>query len=282
MPRPITITTTAERAVKAGYDVAGVVGVDCDDPATLMERAEAARDNPPPPERSDVAALLMGYLFGDGPHPEHVTARLYRLTSVIHPVLLRTLPMGDRIVLLAPDEAAREQRLVMLLRGTRIERRQAHTHQRVVRTVLAAAWARQRSLLMQPQVPEAALTDYGAAFPRELLSQFAARIETVQAMLEFFFRDGSAPERAVRRVFMVAKAYYEPLVLRMSLQQLGTMFGQTRATWSWRGKAKLNEFLALRGISAVKAPYQKSAEVCVKYAAAATGNRNRATGRRVA
>jgi hypothetical protein len=279
MKRSSRISATAE-AVDAGYDVAGHVGVDCNDPRAVLEAAEVAAENPPAPERSDVASLLMGHLFGDGPHPERVTHRIYQLTAVIHPVLLRDLPMGDRIVLLAPDEAAREQRLTMLLRGTRIERRKPVTHEREVRVVLAAAWARHRVLLTQPEVPASALTDYAAGCHRELLTQFALRIETVQALLDFFFRDGPAPEEVARRVFMVAKAYYEPLVLRMSLQQIGRMFGQTRATWSWRGKAKLNGFLSARGVTAVKAPYQKSDEVCVKYAVAATGNRNRATGRR--
>jgi hypothetical protein len=275
-------TTSAERATKAGYDVAGPVGVDYSDPAAALMAEEESTTQAPAVNRSDVASLLMVHLFGDGPHPEHVARRLYALAAVVHPLLLRDLPLAERIVLLAPDEAARDQRLVMLLRGTRIEHRKPATHERVVREVLSAAWAKQRSLMLSTDVPAAALTDYAAACPRELLSQFAARLGTVQALLEFFFRDGPAPETTVRRVFMVAKAYFEPLVLRMSLQHLGKLFGQTRATWSWRGKNKLNGFLAARGITAVKAPYQKSDEVCVKYSVAAQGNRNRATGRRVA
>lgn len=281
-PRRQAGTDIASRDVAVAYVDGGPVGIDYADPASVLEAAEAAAENPPPPERSDIASLLMQHLFSDGPHPEHVTRRIFQLVAVIHPPLLVGLPLAERIVLHAPDEAAREQRLVMLLRGTRIERRRASVHERVVREVLAAAWARQRSLLMQREVPASALTDYASVCPRELLSQFAVRLETVQALLGFFFREGPSPERVVRRVFMVAKAYYEPLLLRMSLQQLGRMFGETRATWSWRGKAKLNEFLALRGMQAVKAPYQKSDEVCVKYAAAALGNRNRATGRRLA
>lgn len=280
MARHVTITTTAERAVKAGYDVAGAVGVDCDDPASLMERAEEAAENPPPPERSDIASLLMAYLFHAGPHPEHVTHRLYKMAAVVHPVLMKPLPLAERIVLHASDDAAREVRVSLLLRGTRIKKRKPAAHEQVVRSVLAEAWDRQRRLMLAPEVPESALTDYAA--DRQALAQFAVQLETVQGLLEFFFREGSAPETVVPRVFMVAKAYFEPLVLRMSLQQLARMFGQTRAAWSWRGKKKLNGFMAARGVSSVKAPYQKSDAVCVKYAAAATGNRNRATGRRCA
>ncbi|HWA28093.1 MAG TPA: hypothetical protein VG734_20750 [Lacunisphaera sp.] len=261
---------------------AAAEGVDHADPAVALMEAEERELTPPAPDRSDVAGMLMAHLFGDGPHPERVTLRLYRLAEAMGCDLLQALPYSERSLLVADDEAAREHRLAALLRGTRIARRKPATHEAAIRTVLKAAWDRQRQLFMAREVPAAALIDYQAASPDELLGQFQARQAAVVALLEFFFRDGAAPEQAVKRVFMVAKAYFEPLVLRMSLQKLGGMFGQTRATWSWRGKNKLNGFLAARGISAVKAPYQKSDDVCVKYALAAAGNRNRATGRRVA
>lgn len=269
---------TAVAFVDGGSDA-----VDYNDPATAMEMEEREREQRPAPARGDVASMLMGYLFGDGPHPEHVTFRLYRLVQVCAPELLATLDLGERIVLTAPDEEARSQRLAYLIRGTRIQGRKPERHHAVIRSTLAAAWSKQSRLVMTREIPEAALTDYGAGpESRELLREFELRIDTVRALLNFFFLDGPQPERTVRRVFMVAKAYYEHLVLRMSLDQLARMFGQVRATWSWRGKAKLNAFLVRRGATAVKAPYQKSAEVCVKYAAAAQGNLNRATGRRCA
>jgi hypothetical protein len=276
-PRSQDITHHA-RAV--AFDDAGVVGVDSDDPASILERAEEEAAHPVPPERGDVAAMLMQHLFDDGPHPAHVTMRLYRLTEAVAPELLRALPWAERRALPVADPSLHEWRLGILLRGTRIAKRRPATHQAIVREVLAAAWAKHRSLLMVREVPAAALTDYQAADRHEVLSQFMARREAVVGLLSFFFHDGPAPQVAVRRVFMVAKAFYEALVLGMSLEQLGRMFGQTRATWSWRGRKKLNAFLAARGVQAVQAPYQKSAGTVEKLAIAARGNRNRATGRR--
>ena len=255
-------------------------GVDDFDPARAMMAQE--ENSEPPPAQSEVISLAMAYLFGAQPHPERVTLRLYRLTAVVAPELLLPLSYAERAVLVADDEPAREERLWALLRGTRIRHRRPETHQRVISGILTVAWDRQRRLEMVAEVPESALTDYWAANPGELLSQFEARQAAVRGLLEFFFLDGAQPERAVKRVFMLAKAYFPHLVLRMSLHLLAQLFGQVRATWSWRGKKKLNGFLAARGQVAVKAPYQKSAAVCAKYAAAATGNRNRATGRRVA
>jgi hypothetical protein len=257
-------------------------GVDLHDPARAMMEREESADASPAPAQSEVIALAMAYLFGAQPHPERVTLRLYRLTTVVHPELLQALPYAERAMLIADDEAARDERVVALLRGTRISRRRADTHQRAISEVLTVAWDRQHRLELVEQVPESALTDYQAANPGELLSHFEARQAAVRGLLEFFFLDGPQPERAVKRVFMLAKAYFPKLVLRMSLHLLAKLFGQVRATWSWRGKKKLNGFLAARGQAAVKAPYQKSAAVCAKYALAATGNRNRATGRRVA
>jgi hypothetical protein len=272
-------TDIADRALACALSRAAE-GVDYSDPASVLMAQEESTTTAV--ERSDIASLLMVHLFGDGPHPEHVTFRLYRLTEAIAPHLLHKLTIAERLMLTADDEAGREARLVALLRGTRIKRRRPAVHQVVIRDLLNAAWSRQRDLLMSRDVPEAALTDYQAANPSELVSQFRDRIEAVGQLLNYFFLEGAQPEIAVKRVFMVAKAYYEPLVLGMSLHRLAKMFGQVRATWSIRSKKKLNGFLALRGVGAVKAPYQKTDAVCVKYAEAATGNRNRATGLRVA
>jgi hypothetical protein len=272
----------ADHAKAVAYGDSGVVEVDYADPASVLMAAEDEAEQPAPPDRGDVASLLMGHLFGDGPHMEHVCVRFYQLAEAMVPDLLHGLPRMERVMLVSRDDLAQAWRISALLRGTRIRRRKPATHQRVIREVLSSAWARHRELLMSRDVPESALTGYRVASPHEMLVQFQARQEAVQALMKFFLLDGPQPERALRRVFMVAKAYFEPLVLGMSLEMLGRMFGQTRATLSWRGKAKLNDFLAARGAVAVKAPYQKSDAVCVKYAAAATGNRNRATGRRVA
>lgn len=261
------------------------VFIDSADPLSILMAQEEAALQPPAPDRSDIASLLMGHLFGEGPHPERVTLRIYRLTGTLAPEMLRSLPSPERILLEADDDLARDERVRLLLRGTRIARRRPEAHQRAIRELMAAAWSRQKNLALAGEVPAAAIIGYGAgvlADRLETLAEFQVRQEAIVALLQFFFQDGPQPERVAKRVFMVAKAYFPPLVLRMSLQQLAEMFGQVRATWSWRGKKKLNGFLSARGALAVKAPYQKSDAVCVKYAAAAVGNRNRATGRRVA
>lgn len=269
----------------------GAEFVDANDPAAAMmaaEDAEAlARDahlvGPLVVEsrhdRTEIPSLLMAYLFNDGPHPSHVLRRLYLLAAELTPDWLQMIPPGDLELIMASTPEAHLWRVGVLIRDTHIARRKPEKHEQEICAVLREAWTRRRKVFLQSEAPAESLTRLR---DDETLVEFKARQELVTGLLAYFFLDGVAPQRAVRLVYVLAKAWFDQHLLRMTLDHLGRMFGEERATWSWRGKKKLNGFLAARGVSAVQAPYQKSAETCRKYAEAQIGNRNRVGGRRVA
>lgn len=98
----------------------------------------------------------------------------------------------------------------------------------------------------------------------------------------FFFVDGhpGRPEHVGRRIYAVAKSYFEQLIDGMSLEKMGAAFGEgnskaARARWSWRVRSMVNRVVAAAG-GVAHARFQKREETCRKYAAAARRTRNRA------
>lgn len=253
--------------------------IDPQDPAAALEAKEEAQASVPP-ERDDVLAQLMIYLMADDPHPAHVLRRLWLAIVELAPELRAGVMFHEAALLSDPGELGHAWRVKLLVRGTRVSGRQPSEHDRVVRRVLAAAFARRSHLVLAPQMTLDSLSRLRVG---ESVPHFGTRQAATVALLRFFYVATQAsivqgqprPEAVLRQVYLVAKSLTPHLILHMSLQNLGDMFGQERATWSYRGKHKLAAFLAARGAEGYRAPHQKSAVACKSYAAAQRGNRNR-------
>lgn len=259
----------------------GISGVEICDLATprssFIEKEDS--DEPDEPPRVTAFPLLMGYLLAEGPHPEAVTHRLYILAENIAPDLLRELSTTDRRQLVEDSPAAAAWRILTLLVSTRAQNRRADAHEVIIQKALAAAHTRLRA---PERFGTIELSEILAPGSSETLPEFTRRQEAIAALLRFIFFEGPAPRRTVRRVYVLAKVMAPLLILNMTLTDLGEIFGETRAAWSWRAKHKFNEYLASRGAKACKANYQKSDAACEKYSKAQLGNRNRIGGARAA
>jgi hypothetical protein len=267
-------------------DAGGVAAefTDSNDPAAMLEAKEerelADRESAHADGREDVLELLMSYLFSGDPHPAHVLRRLWLALGELAPHLQAGIQIHEAALLRDPSEIGHAWRVRLLVRGTRFARRLPSAHDAIVRGVLASAYSRRPGLELVHQVPLDTLTRLHAG---ETVAQFGARQEAMLVLLQFIFVTapprGSCetprPEAVLRQVFLIGKALTPHLILHMSLQNLGDMFGQQRATWSSRGKRRLTAFLAARGAKGCHASYQKSAEACATYAVAQRGNRNR-------
>jgi hypothetical protein len=198
----------------------------------------------------------------------------------LSPQLRAGVQIHEAALLEDVGEIGHAWRVHLLLRGTRMAKRLPSKHDAIVRGVLAAAYARHPNLTLAAQVTLDGLARLRAG---EGVPEFGARQAATVALLNFFYVSaqvrGSSelprPEAVLRQVYLVAKSLTPHLILHMSLQKLGDMFAQKRATWSHRGKHKLAAFLAARGAQGFHAPHQRSPEVCATYAAVQRGNRNR-------
>jgi hypothetical protein len=249
--------------------------------SALLNKDVQATDS----SRSDALTEVMAYLFAGTPHPATVMHRLYRLTYETEPTLLRTLPALELRGLLVPVERKGGAltgwnehlwRCAVLLRGTRLERRAAAQHDKIIERILTAAHHRNRAALGRTE--DVALEDVLKTLPDEELEAYESRMAAIGAVLGFFFLDGAQPELTILRVFAMAKAHHSHLIFDMTVRQLGDVFGVEGATWSERIKQKVNRFLEDRGASGVKARFQKSDEACGTYARAQRGNHNRRSG----
>src|SRR5581483_12076713 len=94
----------------------------------------------------------------------------------------------------------------------------------------------------------------------ETLAEYEQRMEAMRKLLRFAFYEGASPGLVVRRVFCLAKwrQVHSSVLLDKTLQQLGTMFGETRAAWSWRVKHVINRFLEHRRVRGNFGSFQKS------------------------
>lgn len=101
------------------------------------------------------------------------------------------------------------------------------------------------------------------------------RRETLGVLLRYFFADGPHPGAVVRRLFAVAKAVAPELIVDMTVEELGLMFGETKAAQSWRIKKIFSNYQRDRGVKGFKAAFQKSEHSTAAFSRAQRGNHNR-------
>lgn len=251
----------------------GAIVYDSATPLSALLQAEQLPDD----DRTALLADTLGYCLADGPHPAEVMRRVFLLAEECAPELLRELNTIERRWLRGCDSAAHLKRVSLAIRGTRIAARPPLDHSEVIAEALVAAATRMRSASTAARVELSDLLDLRA---EESLVDFEQRQTRLRCLLHFVFYFGPAPELVTRRVFCLAK--WRPmtaaLILDMSLASLGTMFGETRAAWSWRVKRVVNYFLATQHVRGGKAGFQKSEEACAVYATVQRHNQNRKGG----
>ena len=101
------------------------------------------------------------------------------------------------------------------------------------------------------------------------------RRETLGVLLRYFFADGPHPGAVVRRVFAVGKAVAPELIVDMTVEELGLMFGETKAAQSWRIEKIFSNYQRERGVKGFKAGFQKSEHTSAAFSRAQRGNHNR-------
>lgn len=280
-PRPESLRSDAARPGLDRRGVDGVGAVAHEDgaevfetmtPAALAIAAEAASD--PSSPSSDAAGIFsdaMAYFFAESPHPAHVMRRVFDLAFEIDTGLLRELPGGMIATVRSGAEKAHAERVRWALEGTRCAARSVYAHEKLVDSTLRLAVARRRGAVDQLRGMELA----------ELLQPVdGLRLRGLRGLIGFAFYAGARPGVVTRRIYCLAK--WRPvtsgLLHDMTLHQLGLLFGEVRATWSWRVKQVVNRFLALHRMNGGRSGYQRSERACETYAQIQRGNQNRLGG----
>lgn len=154
------------------------------------------------------------------------------------------------------------------------------TEEKITET-LRRAYSREQAHGREPVYFRTPLEDLMSREEGEDTDEYSIKREAFDRMLDYFFADGPHPGTVMRRVFAWAKALRSELLLNMSLDEIGKMFGEGRAAQSWRIKQLVTRPLKASGAKGSHLPWQKSPTAVEKYSASAIGNRNRRGGKKL-
>ncbi len=153
----------------------------------------------------------------------------------------------------------------------------AEKHDLRINSVLARR-ALRRGYSQESITTETPLTELIQAEERTAVA--GEKGDVLKRMMQFFYADGQHPGAVLRRVFAVAKAIDPELLGHMNLEELGLMFGETKAAQSWRVKKIFSDYQKERGVKGFKANFQKSETACGAMSRAQRGNKNRSGKKR--
>jgi hypothetical protein len=145
----------------------------------------------------------------------------------------------------------------------------------IVNETLRVVYSREQLAGREPVLTRTPLDEVMAREEGEPIDAYAMRIEAMRDLMSYFFAEGPHPEAVLKRVFAVAKAIFPQLVFNMSCEEIGLLFGETKAAVSYRIKLLVNRPIAALFGHKVQLPWQKSSSACAIYAARAKGNQNR-------
>lgn len=234
-------------------------------PAQVMIAAELGGGDD---VRDEIFADAMAYFFTESAHPAHVLRRTIDLAFELDVGLLRDLSGSQVSAMRSRLPEAHAERVRTVLAGTRCAGRAVREHELLVDSTLRLAVAKRA---------DSCESTHAIELPDLLQPVDGLRLRGLRGLLGFAFYAGGEPGVVVRRVFALAKwrPITSALIHDMTLHELGLIFGEVRATWSWRVKQVVNRFLALHRMNGGRAGYQRSDAACESYAEAARGNRNR-------
>lgn len=149
----------------------------------------------------------------------------------------------------------------------------AEEHLENVRAMLAEVYDRsgRNSNGVENHTP---LDDLLRAEEGELPEHYDAGVVMLNRFLGWVFERGPDPAAALQRLFVVARALAPALILNMSGDEVGVIFGQGRAAESAR-IVLLNKKLKSAGFKHTTFRPQKSVTARAKMSKAQRGNRNR-------
>lgn len=150
----------------------------------------------------------------------------------------------------------------------------SHHEQRITET-LRVAWSREQAAGRDPVYTRTPLDEMIAREEGEVLEEHLIRLEAFRRLMSIFFADGPHPSDVMRRVYAFAKALRPELILNMSCEEVGAIFGETKASVSYRIKQLVNRPIMAHSGHGTQLPWQKSSSACATYAARAKGNTNR-------
>lgn len=251
-------------------------GIPCDKTVfsewSAAQRAECAEE--PEHERDlslerEAFSRLCKHWFSAGPHPEEVLQRVFAATADRRPDLLRGLTARE--IRLGREESSRGRRwrLQALFPG---EDGLRQRYREIVGT-LGAAFSGAR----RPEIPRVTLAEALCVARDGTEPQEAS--ETLSRVLEKIFRGGTDPRAVAQYTFALCGWLFRDLQLNMSLDALGRLFAEERATQSWRSKRFVEGMLREAGFRGCKAGWQKTESACGKFRDAAKDNHNRSKRR---
>jgi hypothetical protein len=156
-------------------------------------------------------------------------------------------------------------------------------HERRIEQALARAASRLH-VPIERSTPESELILSEEA---EAFEQMADAEERGQRLLmafftkffDFLYEDGPHPGWVLRRLYVLARRYRPELILEMNGTDLGLMFGETRASQSYRMQ-QIFDRLKLSGVRGFRGGGCKTESAREAYAESAEGNHNRAGKRK--
>lgn len=216
--------------------------------------------------RQQVFKRLCAHWFSAGPSPEEVLQRVFAAAADRRPDLLRGLSRREIDLAREESDRGRRWRLDALFAGRAGDWR---TRYREVSQTLRVAFTDAR----RPEIPRVTLNEALSVGPDE--SEPEEATETLSRVLETIFRAGAEPRSVAQQAFALTGWLFRNLQLNMSLEALGRLFAEERATQSWRSKVYVEGLLRGAGFKGCKAGWQKPIAACESYRAAARGNQNR-------
>lgn len=148
-------------------------------------------------------------------------------------------------------------------------------HEERITETLRHAWSREQAAGREPVYTRTPIDEMISREDGEAIDAYLMRVEAMRDLMRYFFAEGPHPAAVLKRVFAVAKAIFPDLVLNMSCEEVGMLFGETKAAVSYRIKLLVNRPIAALFGHSVQLPWQKSSSACAKYRSQAMGNTNR-------
>lgn len=218
----------------------------------------------------EVFTRLCKHWFSAGPQPEEVLQRVFAATADRRPDLLRGLTPREIELGRQESKNGRRWRIAALFPSDEAPRER---YSAITRT-LAAAFAGAR----RPEIPRVTFNEALCVSPTG--HEPLEATETLSRVLETIFANGSDPRAVAQRTFSLVGWLFRDLQLNMSLDALGKLFAEERATQSWRSKVFVEAMLRNAGFRGCKAAWQKPESAVRTYSEKALGNTNRRRKRR--
>lgn len=210
----------------------------------------------------------MAWIFEAGPRPHLVMKRLVSCTATafgLGPVLTPVLTSAERA---AVSVVGGERECLKVLGVSMNE----------VHDALAKAYRRKGRTwdpLTEPTSLDVMTSREDSMEPDESL----VRARAVELWLRRIWESGVNFSDALKHLLTDVRAFAPELLLNMTGEEIAALFGQGRASESWRVKHRVNDVLARAGFRNPQLRHQKSQTACRTYARVQRGNSNRVKGR---